>query len=72
MVVYILLSNAKTLLGLFCNSNCIHRCLHITLSFSSNVNIIEWLVLKGVQPGCVRTLVWDLILEPREGWIVTS
>jgi len=34
MVVYILLSNAKTLLGLFCNSNCIHRSSHITLSFS--------------------------------------
>jgi len=44
MVVYILPSNAKTLLGLFCNSNCIHFCLHITLSSSSNVNIVEWLV----------------------------
>ena len=44
MVVYILPSNAKTLLGLFCNSNCIHRCSHITLSFSRNVNIVEWLV----------------------------
>jgi len=41
MVVYILSSNAKTLLGLLCNSNCIH---HITLSFSSNMNIVEWLV----------------------------
>jgi len=28
MVVYILASNAKTLLGIFCNSNCIHRCSH--------------------------------------------
>jgi len=36
--------NAKTLLGLFCNSNCIHLCSHITLSFSSNMNIVEWLV----------------------------
>jgi len=44
MVVYILPSNAKTLLGLFCNSDCFHRCSHITLSFSSNVNIVEWLV----------------------------
>jgi len=47
MVVYILPSNAKnakTLLGLFCNSNCIHVCSFITLSSSSNVNIVEWLV----------------------------
>ena len=44
MVVYILPSNAKTLLGLFCNSNCIHLCSHITLSLSSNVNIVERLV----------------------------
>jgi len=44
MVVYILPSNSKTPLGLFCNSNWIHRCSHITLSFSSNVNIVEWLV----------------------------
>jgi len=44
MEVYILPSNAKTLLGLFCNSDCIHRCSHITLSFISNVNIVEWLV----------------------------
>jgi len=44
MVVYILPSNAKTLLGLFCNSNCTHRYSHIKLSFSSNVNIVEWFV----------------------------
>jgi len=44
MVVYILPSNAKTLLGLFCNSNFIHRCSHIALSFSSNVNTVEWFV----------------------------
>ena len=44
MVVFILPSNAKTLLGLFCNSNCTHLCSHITLSFSGNVNIVEWLV----------------------------
>ena len=40
----ILPSNAKTLLGLFCNLNCIHLCSHITLSSSSNVNIVEWFV----------------------------
>jgi len=34
----------KTLLRLICNSNYIHLCSHITLSFSSNVNIVEWLV----------------------------
>jgi len=45
MVGYILPSHAKTLLGLFCNSNCIiNRCSHITLSFSSNMNVVEWLV----------------------------
>ena len=43
MVVYILSSNAKTLLGLLCSSNCIHLCSHITMSSSSNVNIVEWL-----------------------------
>jgi len=31
MVVCILPSKAKTLLGLFCISNCIHFCSHITL-----------------------------------------
>ena len=44
MVVEILPSNAKTLLGLFCNSNCIHLCSRITLSFSSNLNIVKWLM----------------------------
>jgi len=44
MVVYILSSNAKTLLWLFYNSNSIHLCSHITLSSSSNENIVEWLV----------------------------
>ena len=44
MVVYILPSNAKTLLGLFCNWNCIHLCSHITLSSSNNMNIVERLV----------------------------
>ena len=48
MVVYILPSNAKTLLGLFCNAKCIHLCSHITLSFGSNVNIVEWLHLKAL------------------------
>jgi len=42
--VYILPSIAKALLGIFWNSNCIHRCPHITLSSSSNVNIVEGLV----------------------------
>ena len=37
-------SMAKVLLRLFCNSNCIHLCPHITLSSSSNVNTVEWLV----------------------------
>jgi len=42
---YILPSNAKTLLGLFCVSNCIHLCSqYIRLWSSSNVNIVEWLV----------------------------
>jgi len=44
MEVHILPSKAKTLLGLFCNSNCIHLCSHVTLSFSGNVYIVEWLV----------------------------
>jgi len=44
MVLLILPSNAKILLGLFCKSNCIRVCSHITLSSSSNVNIVEWLV----------------------------
>jgi len=49
MVVYILPPNAKTLLGLFCNSNTfVHLCSHITLSSSGNVNIVQWLVL--LQP----------------------
>jgi len=42
--VYILPSNTKTLLGLFCSSNCIRLCSHITLSSSSNVNVVEWFV----------------------------
>jgi len=44
MVVYILPSIAKTPLELFCNSSCIHLSSHITLSSSSNVNIVEWIV----------------------------
>jgi len=41
---------AKALLRQFCNSNCIHLCEHITLSSSSNVNIVEWLVsIPAVQ-----------------------
>jgi len=60
MVVYILPSKAKTLLGLFCNSNCIHRCSHITLRFSSNVNIVEWLVSVPV----VRLFVGFALSSP--------
>ena len=41
MILYILPSNAKTLLELFCNSNCIYICSHMTLSSSSNVNIVQ-------------------------------
>jgi len=48
MVVYILPPNAKSLLGLFCNSNCMHLCSHIMLSSSRNVNILQWLVSMPV------------------------
>jgi len=48
MVMYILLSIAKTLLELFCNSNCIHFCSHITSSSSSNLNIVEWLAVLNM------------------------
>ena len=49
MVVYILPSNAKTLLGIFCNSNCIHLCSPTTFSKSSsnNVKLVVWLVLMS-------------------------
>jgi len=50
MVLYVLSPNAKTLLGLFSNSNCIHLRSHITLSSSSNVNTVEWLVCTAVVP----------------------
>jgi len=40
----ILPSTIKDLLTLFCHSNCIHLCPHVTLSSSSNVNTVEWLV----------------------------
>ena len=48
MVVYILPPNEKTRLRLFSNSNCIHLRSHITLSSSSNVNTVEWLVCMAV------------------------
>jgi len=48
MAVYILPSIAKALLGIFWNSNCIHRCPHITLSSSGNKNIVEWLMSMPV------------------------
>jgi len=46
---------AKALLGLFCNSNCFHLCLHIRLNSSSNVDIVEWLVLTTVVRVFVRS-----------------
>ena len=44
MIVYLVPSNAKPLLELFCNSNYILHCSHVTLSSSRNVNIVERLV----------------------------
>ena len=41
---------AKALLRQFCNSNCIHVCEYITLSSSSNVNIVAWLVSIPAVP----------------------
>jgi len=38
----------KNLLGLFSNSKCIYLRSHITLSSSSNVNTVEWLVCMAV------------------------
>jgi len=62
--VYSLPSIAKALLGIFWNSNCIHRCPHITLSSSSsNVNIVEWLVSMPavrVFVGSSLTISFDL------------
>jgi len=55
MVVYILPSTAKTLLGLFSNSNCIHLRSDMTLSSSSNVNTVEWLVCMAVVRLFVRS-----------------
>ena len=40
----------KALLRQFCNSNCIHVCEYITLSSSSNVNIVAWLVSIPAVP----------------------
>jgi len=63
MGVHILPSNAKTLLGLFCNSNCIHLCSQKTLSFSSNVNIVEGLMsMPAVRlfVGSVLTILFGL------------
>ena len=48
MVVYILPPNAKTLLGLFCNSNCIHLCSHMTVCSSLAVGR----TLKKVENHC--------------------
>jgi len=55
----------KTLLGLFCNSNCIHLCSqsHISWSLSSNVNIVEWLVFMpavGLFAGSLLTISFGL------------
>ena len=65
MVVYILPSNAKTLLGIFCNSNCIHLCSPTTFSKSSsnNVKIVEWLVFMpavGLFVGSTLTISFGL------------
>jgi len=56
MVVYIFPSIAKALLAIFCNANCIHRCAHVTLSSSSYVNIVEWLVSMAAVR--VFVLLW--------------
>jgi len=66
MVVYILLLNAKTLLGICCNAICIHLCSHITLSSSSSVNIVEWLVsVPAVRlfVGCALAISFGLACE---------
>ena len=63
MVVYNLPSIAKVLLGIFWNSNCIHRCPHISLSSSSNVNTVEWSVSMpdvGVFVGSSLTISFGL------------
>ena len=51
---------AKALLRQFCNSNCIHLCPHVTLSSSSNVNIVEWLVAMPV----VEVFFGSALLSP--------
>ena len=55
MVVYILPWMAKALLREFCNSNCIHLCAYITLSYTSNANIVEWLVSVYT---CYASVCW--------------
>ena len=55
-VVYILPLMAKALQGLFCISNCIHLCPHITIISFSNVNTVEWLVCVGEGLGLVLGL----------------
>ena len=63
MVVHILPSNAKPLLGLICNSNYILHCSHMTVSSSRNVNIVEWLVsMPAVRLffGCALTTSFGL------------
>jgi len=41
---------------LFCKSNCIHLCSHVTLSSTSNVNIVEWLVSMPAVRSVLPTL----------------
>ena len=75
MVVYILPSMAKALLGQFYNLNCIHLCPHITLSSSSNVNTIDRLVSMSmiwmVSVYVSMSMIWmvgvyvnDIVLSP--------
>jgi len=59
MVVNILPTMAKALLGQFCNSNCIYLCPHSTSSSSSNLNIVVWLVRLCLM--CESSLVLLLL-----------
>jgi len=62
MVVCILPSSAKTLLGLFCSS---YTIVHVRLSSSSDVNIVEWLVSMpavGLFVGSALTISFGLVL----------
>jgi len=62
MVVCILPSYAKTLLGLFCNSNTF---VHIRLSSSSNVNTITSTPAVRLFIGSALTISFGLACRPR-------